>query len=430
MKRFKNWIHGSLWAVIFGLGLYVLVKGVSIAGGGKNLTRKTAQLYAPVFTLAPVKGTENQSWLSLLTKEVVPLLTYWESKESYFLSEEPQLTVREETEKNPESEKTQETQKSSEVQNTQDQMPQKAEAESMEETEKTVIQKAVKKKKRKKNKKAQTEETKEQQETVNMEELQDFQTLVGNYYTVDASTTADPEQINAEKLAGQDLRIKKDASVPQILIYHTHSQEAFADSEEGNISDTIVGMGNYLTELLENKYGYNVIHNTSVFDMIDGVLDRNTAYNLAETEISSILAANPTVEVVIDLHRDEVAEGTRLVTEIGGKKMARFMFFNGLSRTRRLGDIDSLPNKNIADNLAFSFQMQVLCNEYYPGLTRRIYLKGYRYNMHLKQRYLLIEMGAQTNTYEECMNSCVPLAQMLDLELSGKTDFTLDSEKG
>ena len=201
MKRFKNCIHGSLWAVIFGLGLYVLVKGVSIAGGGKNLTRKTAQLYAPVFTLAPVKGTENQSWLSLLTKEVVPLLTYWESKESYFLSEEPQLTVREETEKNPESEKTQETQKSSEVQNTQDQMPQKAEAESMEEPEKTVIQKAVKKKKRKKNKKAQTEETKEQQETVNMEELQDFQTLVGNYYTVDASTTADPEQINAEKLA-------------------------------------------------------------------------------------------------------------------------------------------------------------------------------------------------------------------------------------
>ena len=153
MKRFKNWIHGSLWAVIFGLGLYVLVKGVSIAGGGKNLTRKTAQLYAPVFTLAPVKGTENQSWLSLLTKEVVPLLTYWESKESYFLSEEPQLTVREETEKNPESEKTQETQKSSEVQNTQDQMPQKAEAESMEETEKTVIQKAVKRKRERKTKK-------------------------------------------------------------------------------------------------------------------------------------------------------------------------------------------------------------------------------------------------------------------------------------
>lgn len=419
MKRFKNWIHGSLWAVIFGLGLYVLVKGVSIAGGGKNLTRKTAQLYAPVFTLAPVKGTENQSWLSLLTKEVVPLLTYWESKESYFLSEEPQLTVREETEKNPESEKTQETQKSSEVQNTQDQMPQKAETESMEEAEKTVIQKAVKKKKRKKNKKAQTEETKEQQETVNMEELQDFQTLVGNYYTVDASTTADPEQINAEKLAGQDLRIKKDASVPQIPIYHTHSQEAFADSEEGNISDTIVGMGNYLTELLENKYGYNVIHNTSVFDMIDGVLDRNTAYNLAETEISSILAANPTVEVVIDLHRDGL-DGEKLVTQIDGKQVAKIMFFNGLSRTARNGNVDYLPNPYIEENLAFSFQLQIKAQEYYPGFTRHIYLQSLRYNLHLKPRALLIEAGSQLNTVEEEKNAMEPLADILDRVLAGR----------
>ena len=178
--------------------------------------------------------------------------------------------------------------------------------------------------------------------------------------------------------------------------------------------------------LLQEKYGFQVMHHMGQYD----VEKRDYAYSNSLPALEAILKENPSIEVVIDLHRDEVAEGTRLVTEIGGKKMARFMFFNGLSRTRRLGDIDSLPNKNIADNLAFSFQMQVLCNEYYPGLTRRIYLKGYRYNMHLKQRYLLIEMGAQTNTYEECMNSCVPLAQMLDLELSGKTDFTLDPEKG
>lgn len=419
MKRLKNWIHGSLWAVIFGLGLYVLVKGASIAGGGKNLAKKTAQLYAPVFTLAPAKGTESKSWLSLLAKEVVPLLTYWESKESYLSPEEPQLTVREETEKVLESEKAQEVPKSSEVQNAQEQKMQKTEAESTEETEKTVIQKAVKKNKRKKNKEAQTEETKEQQETVNMEELQDFQTLVGNYYTVDASTTADPEQINAEKLASQDLRIKKDASVPQILIYHTHSQEAFADSEEGNLSDTIVGMGNYLTEVLKNKYGYNVIHNTSVFDMIDGVLDRNTAYNLAETEISSILAANPTVEVVIDLHRDGL-DGEKLVTQIDGKQVAKIMFFNGLSRTARNGNVDYLPNPYIEENLAFSFQLQIKAQEYYPGFTRHIYLQSLRYNLHLKPRALLIEAGSQLNTVEEERNAMEPLADILDRVLTGR----------
>lgn len=421
MKRFKNWIHGSLWAVIFGLGLYVLVKGVSIAGGGKNLTRKTAQLYAPVFTLAPVKGTENQSWLSLLTKEVVPLLTYWESKESYFLSEEPQLTVREETDKNPESEKTQETQKSSEVQNTQDQMPQKAEAESMEETEKTVIQKAVKKKKRKKNKKAQTEETKEQQETVNMEELQDFQTLVGNYYTVDASTTADPEQINAEKLAGQDLRIKKDASVPQILIYHTHSQETFADSRPGERADTVIGLGDDLQELLEKQYGYEVLHITEAFDMKEGCLERSRAYNYAEPVIAAALEEHPSIQVVIDLHRDGVNGSKRLVTEINGKPTAQIMFFNGLSRTKESGELTSLPNPYQAENLAFSFQMEYEAKQYYPGFSRCIYLKGYRYNLHLRPRSVLLEVGAQTNTVEEVKNAMGPFADILHKVLSGKS---------
>ncbi len=291
------------------------------------MTRKTAQLYAPVFTLAPVKGTENQKLAFLLTKEVVPLLTYWESKESYFLSEEPQLTVREETDKNPESEKN--TGNAKVFRSTEHTGSDAAEGRSRIHggDRKTVIQKAVKRK-RERKKKAQTEETKEQQETVNMEELQDFQTLVGNYYTVDASTTADPEQINAEKLAGQDLRIKKRC----ICAADSDLSYPFAGSicrfGRRKYFDTIVGMGNYLTELLENKYGYNVIHNTSVFDMIDGVLDRNTAYNLAETEISSILAANPTVEVVIDLHRDGL-DGEKLVTQIDGKQVAKIMFLTG-----------------------------------------------------------------------------------------------------
>ncbi len=178
-------------------------------------------------------------------------------------------------------------------------------------------------------------------------------------------------------------------------------------------------MGNYLTELLENKYGYNVIHNTSVFDMIDGVLDRNTAYNLAETEISSILAANPTVEVVIDLHRDGL-DGEKLVTQIDGKQVAKIMFFNGLSRTARNGNVDYLPNPYIEENLAFSFQLQIKAQEYYPGFTRHIYLQSLRYNLHLKPRALLIEAGSQLNTVEEEKNAMEPLADILDRVLAGR----------
>ena len=133
-----------------------------------------------------------------------------------------------------------------------------------------------------------------------------------------------------------------------------------------------------------------------------------------------MLAEYPSVEVVIDLHRDAVAEETKLVSEQNGKQAAQVMFFNGLSRTKKQGDIGYLENPYIDDNLAFSFQMQVLCNEYYPGLARRIYLKGYRYNMHLKPKTLLIELGAQTNTCEEVRNALDIVAHALSMCLGGE----------
>lgn len=249
-----------------------------------------------------------------------------------------------------------------------------------------------------------------------------YDALVKEFYAVDAATAIDESQLNLEALLGRDLSIsKRQDDKPQILIYHTHSQEDFADSIPGDASTTIMGVGEVLTQILKEQYGYNVMHHLGQYD----VEKRDYAYSNSLPALEQLLAENPSIEVVIDLHRDEVASDRKLVTEIDGRQTAMFMFFNGLSRTRKHGDIEYLPNVNLADNLAFSFQMQTLCNEYYPGLTRRIYLKGYRYNMHLKARYLLIEMGAQTNTYEECYNACIPLARMLDMELSG-TDFGYD----
>ena len=78
------------------------------------------------------------------------------------------------------------------------------------------------------------------------------------------------------------------------------------------------------------------------------------------------------------------------------------------------GPIEYLPNPNLKENLAFSFQMQLLAAGKYPGLTRKIYLKGLRYNEHVRARSALIEVGAQTNTVEEIMNTMEPLADLLD----------------
>ncbi len=246
-----------------------------------------------------------------------------------------------------------------------------------------------------------------------LDKLNDFDYLVQNFYQVDSTTTVKSDQLNVAALTGKNMKIAHDASTPQILIYHTHSLEGYADSIPGDRSTTVVGVGDYLTELLTQQYGYNVIHDTGEYDTI-----RDKAYSKAAPALEQILADNPSIDVVIDLHRDGVGENTRLVTNVNGTDMAKVMFFNGLSRTTKLGDIAYLYNPYIADNLAFSFQMQLTAAEYYPGYTRKIYLKGYRFNMHYCPKTLLVEVGAQTNTVQEAKNAMVPLADILNKVLS------------
>lgn len=255
------------------------------------------------------------------------------------------------------------------------------------------------------------------------EQLNDFSFVSGSFYTVTSITSLTNSILRPEEFLNKDLSIQKDASKPQILIFHTHSQETFADSAEGDVSTSIVGVGDYLTQLLTQKYGYQVIHDTSVYDYVDGRLDRSKAYTYAEEGIERILEENPSIEVVIDLHRDGVAETTHLLTEVDGKKMAKIMFFNGLSYSRVNGDIGYLYNPFRDDNLAMSLQMQLLGEAYYPGFLRNIYVNAYRYCLHERGRSMLIEAGAQTNTVQEVKNAMEPLADLLDKLLRGEKAY-------
>lgn len=247
------------------------------------------------------------------------------------------------------------------------------------------------------------------------DDLQSYEMIVKAFYAIDSTTKAGDELLHVDRLLSKDMRMQGSADEPQILIYHTHSQEAFLDSVAGDESTSIVGVGEYLASILREKYGYHVLHHTESYDKES----RDYAYSNALPAIEQLLAEYPSIEVVIDLHRDAVPEDRRLVVDIQGRPTAQFMFFNGLSRTTK-GNIEYLDNPYLEDNLAFSFQMQTACNEYYPGLARRIYLKAYRYNMHLCPKTLLIELGAQNNTVEEAMNACDPLAHVLNLVLSGE----------
>ena len=251
-------------------------------------------------------------------------------------------------------------------------------------------------------------------------ELADFEYVLSQFYIVDSATATNAEQIDARKFLGQDLTIAKDPAVPQILIYHSHSQETFADSREGVEEDTIVGVGEYLTKILTEQYGYQVIHLKEQFDLAGGELDRSSAYDYARGYLEDFLQENPDIQVVIDLHRDGVPENRRLVTEINGKPTAQILFYNGLSYTVNTGALDYLPNPYLEDNLAFSFQLEYQAAQDYPEFYRGIYLAGYRYNLHFRPRSILLEAGAQTNTVQEVKNAMEPFADVLDKVLQGK----------
>lgn len=241
-----------------------------------------------------------------------------------------------------------------------------------------------------------------------LENLKQLDYLKENFYIVNATTKMTEQDFAAEQLLTMDLTLQKKETA-QILIYHTHASEGFLDSRAGKPEDTVIGMGQRLAEYLELKYGYQVLHDTTVFDKKDGKDNRSHAYSEAQSYIEELLLLHPEIEVVIDLHRDS---GTKRVVTLQGRQVAKIMLFNGLSRNLS-GELSYLPNRNLACNLAFSLQTKLIGDEMYPGLMHRIFLKDYRYNMHLMARYMLIELGTNNNTVEEAANAMEPLADIL-----------------
>lgn len=243
--------------------------------------------------------------------------------------------------------------------------------------------------------------------------------LLRKFYIADSSTSVDNHVFQVKKLVEMDLTLKKE-SKPQILIFHTHgASEAFIDSKAGRKEDSIIGVGNVLAEILSEEYGYQVLHDKTEYDRINGSIDRNKAYNNAYNGLQKTLKKYPSIQIIIDLHRDGVGNKVQRTTRIAGKRTAQVMFFNGLSRNSS-GNIAYLHNDNLQGNLAFSLQLKMECMKRFEDFARPVYLKGYRYNMHLRKRYTLIELGNENNTVQEAKNAMAPLAMALDAVLTGK----------
>lgn len=425
MQRLLYWVMALLGTYILGKGGgFVLDRpAVQEAMARQEAKRRLEDMVIrtlmPGYTAAVQGWTVN--WMAWLLEPTLPVYGYLASQTMQEKGEtgtdasvEERQAVSEETEHSEEPEHSEETEHSEEPEHSEEteysqgteysqepELPQEtAPGEAAGEGQKTI------------------QEDKSAREAVStavspdlLQQLSDYDYLLNQYFTVDAGTTADAELLDASKLLTEDLSIRKNPQVPQILIYHTHSQEEFVDSVPGDTETSIVGMGEVLAEALRG-YGYQVIHDTGVYDLIDGVPDRSAAYDYARVAVENILQEYPTIEVIIDLHRDGV-DGQKFVTEIDGKPTSMIMFFNGISRNSQDEPIAYLANPYTQQNLAFSLQLELAAREKYPGYTRNIYLKAERFNLHLRPRSLLVEAGTQLNTVEEEKNAMQPLADLL-----------------
>lgn len=226
----------------------------------------------------------------------------------------------------------------------------------------------------------------------------------------DFSTDAD---IAALLTAPLGWSLRQDA--PTVLILHTHTTESYekdgAEYEESGSYRTLderynmLRVGDRLAELLESG-GVHVLHDRTLHDYPS----YNGSYDDARASTQAILAENPSICLVLDLHRDaaEDANGNQVAVtaDIGGTQMARLMILAG-------SDTNGWDHPNWQQNFSVALKLQAVLEAQAAGLCRPLNLSGQCYNEDLSPGALLIEVGAAGNTLTQATAAMEPLAQAI-----------------
>ena len=214
---------------------------------------------------------------------------------------------------------------------------------------------------------------------------------------------------------------------PKVLIVHTHTCESYTPTEADMYTETepyrtedtdynVVRVGQALSDALTAR-GITVIHDTTFHDSPS----YNGAYNRALETIEANLAADPEISVVIDLHRDALADadGNTYSTSclVDGKESAQILLVSGT-------DSSGLEHPHWQDNLAFAFYLQAAMNARYPGLTRPVDISQYRYNQHATTGSVILEVGCSGNTLQEALYAAELFAEVCADVLQGKAVYS------
>lgn len=223
-----------------------------------------------------------------------------------------------------------------------------------------------------------------------------------------------------------DLSIQ-DKSKPTILVYHSHTTESYTlldvgyytkslDLRSNDNAKNMVRVGDELCEYLE-KMGYGVIHDKKIHDT-----DYNSAYDSSRKTVEYYLEKYPTIEITIDVHRDDITYDNKTkvkpTAKINGKKAARMMIIAGAE----YGSVKNYPDWEY--NLRFALAVQNKVAEKYDGLMRPILFSQRKYNMDETRNSFLLEVGTDANTLDEACYSArlfaTALGELLDEEYCKK----------
>lgn len=211
--------------------------------------------------------------------------------------------------------------------------------------------------------------------------------------------------IRVDNVEDSSLKKNLDTTKPEVLIYHTHTSEAYAEFSTGDRSDSddenynVVGVGNALAKELEETYGIATIH-----DKTNHSTSYNESYSRSTETLQKYLNQYGDFKIIIDLHRDSGGNKNNLTATVNGENVAKIQFVLSKSSSR------------YESNLVLANEMMNKGNELFPGFVREhyIYNRGImRMQQSLSNSALLVECGSNINTAQEAQNSAKLIARLI-----------------
>ena len=200
-----------------------------------------------------------------------------------------------------------------------------------------------------------------------------------------------------------------------VLIYHTHATESYTPQPGENYQESspyrtlsdqynMVSIGDRVAELLEAG-GVKVIHDRQLHDYPN----YNTSYNSSRASVQSYLNQYPSIQLVLDIHRDASGDNNNQMTTsatVDGEPSAQIMLVSAIGT-------DARPVPKWRENLAMGLKLHTQLERIAPGITRYVNLRGSRFNQDLSTGAILVEIGAAGDTHEKAMKAAEVLAEAI-----------------